>query len=88
MPASTLVEIVRGAATAPELVAAAREWVDALGKTPIIVRDAPGFASSRLGVALGLEAIRMLEDGRRVSAEDIDAAMTLGYRHPVGPAAH
>ena len=66
------------------LVDDAREWVRAIGKTPIVVADAPGFASSRLGVALGLEAIRMLEDGV-ASAEDIDAAMTLGYKHPVGP---
>ena len=84
VPASTLVEIVCGDATDGVLVAEAREWVEALGKTPIVVADAPGFASSRLGVALGLEAIRMLEDGI-ASAEDIDAAMTLGYRHPLGP---
>ncbi|WP_223626311.1 3-hydroxyacyl-CoA dehydrogenase family protein [Microbacterium sp. EST19A] len=84
VPASTLVEIVRGAASAPALVDAARGWVQALGKTPIVVADAPGFASSRLGLALGLEAIRMLEDGV-ASAEDIDAAMTLGYKQPVGP---
>ena len=84
---STLVEVVTGAATAPELVGAARAWIDAIGKTAIVVRDSPGFASSRLGVALGLEAIRMLEEGV-ASAADIDAAMTLGYRHPVGPAAH
>jgi 3-hydroxybutyryl-CoA dehydrogenase len=84
VPASTLVEIVRGGATAPPLVDSARGWVQALGKTPIVVADAPGFASSRLGVAIGLEAIRMLEEGV-ASAEDIDAAMTLGYKHPVGP---
>jgi 3-hydroxybutyryl-CoA dehydrogenase len=84
VPASTLVEIVRGDASDAVLVAEAREWVHAIGKTPIVVADAPGFASSRLGVALGLEAIRMLEDGV-ASAEDIDAAMTLGYKHPVGP---
>ena len=84
VPASALVEVVVGAATAPEVVTAARAWVDAIGKTAIVVRDAPGFASSRLGLALGLEAIRMLEDGV-ASAEDIDAAMTLGYRHPTGP---
>ncbi|GAA1758055.1 3-hydroxyacyl-CoA dehydrogenase family protein [Agromyces humatus] len=84
VPASTLVEIVRGGASAASLVDDAREWVRAIGKTPIVVADAPGFASSRLGVALGLEAIRMLEDGV-ASAEDIDAAMTLGYKHPVGP---
>ncbi len=84
VPASALVEIVRGATTAPPLVDSARRWVEALGKTPIVVADAPGFASSRLGVAVGLEAIRMLEEGV-ASAEDIDAAMTLGYKHPVGP---
>ncbi|MCU1416933.1 MAG: 3-hydroxybutyryl-CoA dehydrogenase [Schumannella sp.] len=84
VPASQLVEIVLGAATSPELAGRAREWVEALGKTPITVHDAPGFASSRLGVALGLEAIRMLEQGV-ASADDIDAAMTLGYKHPVGP---
>lgn len=84
VPASALVEIVRGRASDDEVVDAARGWVDALGKTPIVVRDSPGFASSRLGVALGLEAIRMLEEGI-ATAEDIDAAMTLGYRHPIGP---
>lgn len=84
VPASALVEIVRGTATAPELVDAAKAWVEALGKTPIVVRDSPGFASSRLGIALGLEAIRMLED-RVASTADIDTAMVLGYRHPVGP---
>ena len=84
VPASQLVELVRGAATAPAAVERARGWVEALGKTPIVVADSPGFASSRLGLALGLEAIRMVQDGV-ASAEDIDAAMTLGYKHPVGP---
>ncbi|WP_022888698.1 3-hydroxyacyl-CoA dehydrogenase family protein [Agromyces italicus] len=84
VPASTLVEVVRGEASDPKLVDEARGWVRAIGKTPIVVADAPGFASSRLGVMLGLEAIRMLEEGV-ASAEDIDAAMTLGYKHPVGP---
>ncbi|MDJ0339596.1 3-hydroxyacyl-CoA dehydrogenase family protein [Cryobacterium sp. PH31-O1] len=84
VPASNLVELVTGSATSPELVADAQSWVLALGKTPITVSDAPGFASSRLGVALGLEAIRMLEEGV-ASASDIDAAMMLGYKHPVGP---
>lgn len=84
VPASQLVEVVTGTATASGLVEDARAWVEALGKTAIVVRDSPGFASSRLGVALGLEAIRMLEDGV-ASAADIDAAMELGYRHPVGP---
>ncbi len=84
VPASALVEIVVGSATAPDLVEEARGWVGALGKTGIVVRDSPGFASSRLGVMLGLEAIRMLEEGV-ASAADIDAAMELGYRHPMGP---
>ncbi|WP_214104773.1 3-hydroxyacyl-CoA dehydrogenase family protein [Acrocarpospora catenulata] len=84
VPASTLVEIVVGARTSRDLVAACQAWVRALGKTPITVTDSPGFASSRLGVALALEAMRMVEDGV-ASAEDIDTAMTLGYRHPMGP---
>lgn len=84
VPPSKLVEIVVGEQSLPGLVAAAQDWVSALGKTPITVRDVPGFASSRLGLALGLEAIRMLEDGV-ASAEDIDSAMVLGYGHPMGP---
>lgn len=84
VPASALVEIVVGSATDPSLVDAGRGWIEMIGKTPIIVRDSPGFASSRLGVALALEAIRMLEAGV-ASAEDIDRAMELGYRHPMGP---
>lgn len=84
VPASALVEIVQGSTTSDDVVGRARTWVDSLGKTPIVVRDSPGFASSRLGVILGLEAIRMLEEGVATAA-DIDAAMTLGYRHPVGP---
>lgn len=84
VPSSQLVEIVVGEQTASELVGEANGWVNALGKTPITVKDVPGFASSRLGLALGLEAIRMLEDGV-ATAEDIDAAMVLGYGHPMGP---
>lgn len=84
VPASALVEIVHGAATDALITESAGRWVSALGKTPIVVRDSPGFASSRLGVMLGLEAIRMLDEGV-ASAADIDAAMTLGYRHPMGP---
>lgn len=84
VPASKLVEIVIGTATAPELCETAQAWVEQIGKTPVTVTDSPGFASSRLGVALGLEAIRMLEAGV-ASAADIDAAMELGYRHPAGP---
>ena len=84
VPASALVEIVTGTATAPAVVESARAWIDALGKAPVVVRDSPGFASSRLGVMLGLEAIRMLEEGVATAA-DIDTAMELGYRHPTGP---
>ena len=73
-----------GGQTASEFVAVAHGWISVLGKTPITVQDVPGFASSRLGLALGLEAIRMLEDGV-ATAEDIDAAMSLGYGHPMGP---
>ena len=73
-----------GTHTDAKLVDVAKEWVTGLGKTAITVKDSPGFASSRLGVALALEAMRMVEDGV-ASAEDIDRAMTLGYRHPVGP---
>ncbi|MDR5699443.1 3-hydroxyacyl-CoA dehydrogenase family protein [Agromyces aerolatus] len=84
VPASSLVEIVIGSATGADLEPRAREWVAALGKAPVVVRDAPGFASSRLGVALALEAIRMVEE-EVASAADIDTAMEQGYRHPVGP---
>lgn len=84
VPASSLVEIVMGARTDEEVAAAAQAWVVALGKTSITVTDSPGFASSRLGVAIALEAMRMLEEGV-ACAEDIDTAMTLGYKHPVGP---
>ena len=84
VPTSALVEIVIGRATADVSVEQARAYVDAIGKTPIVVRDSPGFASSRLGVLLGLEAIRMLEEGV-ADAGDIDRAMELGYRHPMGP---
>lgn len=79
-----LVEVVRGRRSDEGVVAAAVAFAQRLGKDPIVVNDAPGFASSRLGVALGLEAMRMLEEGV-ASAEDIDKAMELGYRHPMGP---
>ncbi|MCC3295816.1 3-hydroxyacyl-CoA dehydrogenase family protein [Arthrobacter sp. zg-Y411] len=84
VPSSLLVEVVLTDSTSAELGEAAREWTAALGKTAVVVRDAPGFASSRLGVAIALEAMRMVEEGV-ASAEDIDAAMVLGYKHPVGP---
>ena len=79
-----LIEIVRGERTSDETVAVARDVARRMGKEAIVVRDSPGFATSRLGVAIGLEAIRMLEEGV-ASAEDIDHAMELGYNHPMGP---
>jgi 3-hydroxybutyryl-CoA dehydrogenase len=79
-----LVEIVVGKATSDDTVEVVREVVRRLRKEPIVVQDVPGFASSRLGVALGLEAMRMLEQGV-ASAKDIDKAMELGYNHPMGP---
>lgn len=84
VPVSDLVEVVVGKRTADGLVEDAQAWVAGLGKTAITVQDSPGFASSRLGVAIALEAMRMLDEGV-ASAADIDTAMTLGYRHPVGP---
>jgi 3-hydroxybutyryl-CoA dehydrogenase len=84
VPLSALVELVVGQATDPAAVDDARAWVARLHKESIEVRDSPGFATSRLGVALGLEAIRMLEEGV-ASAADIDQGMVLGYRHPMGP---
>ena len=82
--AMALLEIVVGPATAEETTAAAVALAGRLGKDPVVVRDMPGFATSRLGVTLGLEAIRMVADGV-ASPADIDKAMVLGYRHPIGP---
>jgi 3-hydroxybutyryl-CoA dehydrogenase len=82
--AMKLVEIVRGERTSDATIEQVREIAEKMGKLPIIVRDSPGFATSRLGVAIGLEAIRMLEEGVG-SAADIDRAMELGYNHPMGP---
>lgn len=79
-----LLEIVVGRETSEETIETARVVGAKMRKQPIIVRDAPGFASSRLGVALGLEAMRMLEQGV-ATARDIDMAMELGYNHPMGP---
>ena len=80
----TLLEVVHHPGTANEVIDAVMAFGARIGKECILVRDVPGFATSRLGVALGMEAIRMLEEGV-ASAEDIDKAMVLGYRHPVGP---
>ncbi|MAF64390.1 MAG: 3-hydroxybutyryl-CoA dehydrogenase [Planctomycetes bacterium] len=79
-----LVEVVEGPASGEEAVTTALELATRMGKEPIRVTDSPGFASSRLGLVIGLEAVRMLESGVG-SAEDIDKAMTLGYGFPMGP---
>lgn len=79
-----LVEVIRGSATSEATLAHIAEIVDALGMEQAVINDAPGFATSRLGVLVGLEAIRMVEEGVG-SAVDIDTAMRLGYRHPMGP---
>jgi 3-hydroxybutyryl-CoA dehydrogenase len=79
-----LVELIAHDTVDPAVIDTARVVAEKMGKTPIRVRDSPGFASSRLGVILGLEAMRMLEEGV-ASAADIDTAMELGYGHPMGP---
>jgi 3-hydroxybutyryl-CoA dehydrogenase len=79
-----LVELIRGKATADDTLARARGYAAAIGKTTVTVRDAPGFATSRLDLVQALEAIRMVEQGV-ASPEDIDRAVTTAYRHPVGP---
>lgn len=84
VPIMALLEIVKLSSTDAGIVDKVRSFAGELGKEPIVVHDSPGFATSRLGVVLGLEAIRMLEAGV-ASAEDIDKAMELGYRHPMGP---
>ena len=84
VPLTSMVEIVKGLLTSDEITELTRKLVLDLGREPIIVKDSPGFASSRLGVALFLEASRMLEEGV-ASAEDIDKAMKLGYGHRMGP---
>ncbi|MCZ2527404.1 3-hydroxyacyl-CoA dehydrogenase family protein [Streptomyces sp. HB2AG] len=84
VPASELVELVVAPDTGRATVDSALEWTRALGKTDVVVKDSPGFASSRLGLALGLEAVRMVEEGV-AAPEAIDDAMRLGYKHPMGP---
>jgi 3-hydroxybutyryl-CoA dehydrogenase len=79
-----LVEVVRAEQSSEAAVALSMDLARRMGKEPISVRDSPGFASSRLGLVIGLEAIRMVEAGV-ASVEDIDKAMTLGYGFPMGP---
>lgn len=79
-----LLEVVRGSATSDATTEAALAFAARIGKEPIVVTDTPGFASSRLGVVIGLEAMRMVEQGV-ATPRDIDRAMELGYNHPMGP---
>ena len=79
-----LLEVVRGEHTSAETLDAALGYARRIGKEPIVVTDTPGFASSRLGVVIGLEAMRMVEQGV-ATPQDIDSAMELGYNHPMGP---
>jgi 3-hydroxybutyryl-CoA dehydrogenase len=81
-----LVEVVRAEQTSDATERRAVSFVEGLDKEPVVVRDSAGFASSRLGVALGLEAVRMVESGV-ASVPDIDTAMREGYNHPMGPLA-
>jgi 3-hydroxybutyryl-CoA dehydrogenase len=82
--AMKLIELVRGERTSEATLEQVRSVAEKMGKIPIVVTDSPGFATSRLGVAIGLEAMRMFEEGV-ASAADIDRAMELGYNHPMGP---
>ena len=84
VPIMGLLELIKHDETSEDTIVEAKLIAEKLGKTSILVRDVPGFATSRLGVVLGNEAIRMLADGV-ASASDIDTAMRLGYRHPMGP---
>ncbi len=79
-----MVELIRGKHTSAQTLALARQFAEATGKTTITVGDVPGFATSRLDLIASLEAMRMLQDGV-ASAEDIDRAMVIAYRHPMGP---
>jgi 3-hydroxybutyryl-CoA dehydrogenase len=84
VPIMKLLEIVRHDLCSEETIEMVKSIGEKMGKTNIIVQDVPGFATSRLGVVLGNEAIRMLAEGV-ASASDIDTAMMLGYKHPIGP---
>jgi 3-hydroxybutyryl-CoA dehydrogenase len=84
VPIMKLLELIKHDDCSEETIAIAQAAGEAMGKTTILVNDVPGFATSRLGVVIGNEAIRMLADGV-ASASDIDTAMRLGYKHPMGP---
>jgi 3-hydroxybutyryl-CoA dehydrogenase len=84
VPLMKLLELIRTQYTSEATVAAAQAFAERLGKTSVVIKDSPGFATSRLGIVIGLEAMRMVEQGV-ASAADIDTAMELGYRFPMGP---
>lgn len=84
VPINKLLEIVRGEATSDETLSQLKAYGERIGKSCIVVKNSPGFASSRLGIVMALEAMRMVEQGV-ASAADIDTAMELGYRLPMGP---
>lgn len=79
-----LVELVKGLLTSDEVVDKVREWLSKLGKVPVVVKDSPGFATTRLGLILGKEAMLMLQEGI-ATPQDIDIAMMLGYGYTMGP---
>ena len=87
VPIMKLLELIKHDSCSEATIEAATAAGEAMGKTTILVKDVPGFATSRLGVVLGNEAIRMLADGV-ASAKDIDTAMVLGYKHPMGPSTY
>lgn len=84
VPAQQLLEVIRTPQTSEHTLVVVRDLAEALGKETIEINDSPGFATSRLGVAIGMEAIRMVQEGV-ASPEDIDKGMVLGYRYPIGP---
>jgi len=79
-----LLELVSSGRTSPDALASVKKVAEKMQREIVVVKDSPGFATSRLGVLLGLEAMRMVEEGV-ASAEDIDKAMVHGYKHPMGP---
>ena len=84
VPIMKLLEVIKHDSSSDDTIDEVIEIGEEMGKTTIVVGDIPGFATSRLGVVLGNEAIRMLAEGV-ASASDIDTAMKLGYKHPMGP---
>ncbi|MDD2496004.1 MAG: 3-hydroxyacyl-CoA dehydrogenase NAD-binding domain-containing protein [Tissierellia bacterium] len=86
VPVMALLEIVVGLETSPEIVEISKEFASAMGKTPVVAKDSPGFIANRAGVVMLNEAIQMYSEGV-ASAEDVDTAMKLGFNHPMGPLA-